>query len=508
MKRILTAVLAVLMIASLLCACANNVDDNPDAPTTTTSGDAQNPSTTPADTSADQYDVQDNLPELNYKNDTVTILSRGRSWCVDEVSVEGISGDIIDDAIYERNMAVEERIGIHINNIMTSGTDNYEIVKMIRTQIESGTHEYDLMANSVYASIMYSGENLYANLYDCDYLDLEQVYWAQGFNDAASIGKAQYFATGAICLSSYRFIFATFFNRNMFTDAGLDYPYQAVNDGKWTLDYQFEISANMYRDDGDGQRTEQDVYGFVTNADMIGVDAYWSACKLPILTKTADNWLEYSMDVDRLSSAVVKINRLIWDNEGAYSVKHAAADGEQEIIAEMFANDRAAMVTLRLIQTEDASLRNMVSDYGIVPMPKLDENQDDYYSYAHDTITAYAIPSNVVDDRLQEMGAVLEALASESYRTVVPAYYEVTLKDKFCKDPESKEMLDRIIDSFYIDAGVLYTKQIDSVHQKMRTFIGSNYNNVASVMKGLGKSIPKKLETLVDSIAAVQERNS
>ena len=173
----------------------------------------------------------------------------------------------------------------------------------------------------------------------------------------------------------------------------------------------------------------------------------------------------------------------------------------------MFANDKAAMVTLRLIEAESGNLKNMQSDYGIVPIPKLDEAQDNYYSYAHDTVTAYAIPSNIIDDRLQEMGAVMEAMAAESYRTVVPAYYEVTLKDKYCNDPESKEMLDRIIDCFFIDAGVLYTKTISSVHQKMRTFIGTNSNNVASQMKVLARVVPAQLEKLLDGIRNIQERN-
>lgn len=504
MKRALTMVLALLMLLSVLCACANTTDDP--GSDTTTGGSAD---TTPAgeDTSTDKYDVENTLPELDYNKDTVTILSRSRSWYIDEVSVESQNGEAINDAIYKRNLNVEDQLNIQINNIMISGNDNYEVPKTIRTQVESGTNEYDILVNSVYSTIMYTGDNLFANLKDCDYIDLEQIYWSQGFNEAASIGEAQYFATGAICLSSYRFIFATFFNRQMFTDAGLDFPYQTVNDGKWTLDYQYEISANLFVDNGDGVHDENDTYGFVTCANMIGADPYWSACKLPILTKTADNWLEYSMDVDRLSTAVQKINHLIWENDGAYSVAHQTADAEQDVIAEMFANDRAAMVTLRLIEAEGTYLKNMTSDYGIVPMPKLDEAQDDYYSYAHDSFTGYAIPSNIIDDRLQEMGAVIEALAAESYRTVMPAYYEVTLKDRYCNDPESRDMLDKIINSFYVDAGVLYTKQIDSIHQKLRTFIGNNVNNVASTMKALKKTVPTKLESLQDSMRDVQERN-
>ena len=152
-------------------------------------------------------------------------------------------------------------------------------------------------------------------------------------------------------------------------------------------------------------------------------------------------------------------------------------------------------------------MRNMSDDYGIVPIPKLDEAQSEYYSYAHDTFTAYAVPATVIDERLEQVGAILEAMASESYRTVLPAYYEITLKDKYCNDPESRDMLDTIINSFYIDAGVLYTKKIQSVHQKMRDFIGKNANNiVASTMKGLARMVPKSLEDLVDGIKKVQER--
>lgn len=513
MKKTLALLLAMLlMLSSLLIACAQPGDDTADTTTATPDttaapGTPDGAETTVADTT-DKYEQYDALPELNYGGDVVTILSRGRDWCDDEISVTDMNGEPINDAIYNRNVAVESRIGIKINNIMTSDNDNYTISDMIRTQVTAGTNEYDMLANSVYSTIMYTGEGLFRDLTECEHLDLDQIYWAQGFNDAASIGDAQFFATGAIALSTYRFIFATFFNRNMFTDNGIDMPYEAVSSGKWTIDYQYEISSKIYEDlNGDNTADEGDRYGFVTNADMIGVDAYWSSCELPILRKTQDNYLEYAVDVERLSAAVEKINHLIWENTGAYAVPHGTADAEQETIAAIFADDRAAMVTLRLIEAEGSYLRNMRTDYGIVPMPKLEETQEKYYSYAHDSFTAVAVPANVNDDRLQEMGAVMEALASESYRTVLPAYYEITLKDKYCNDPESRDMLDTIIEGFFVDAGVLYTKQIDSVHQKLRTFIGSNFNNVASAMKALSKSTPKRVTTLVDSIKDVVEKN-
>ena len=146
----------------------------------------------------------------------------------------------------------------------------------------------------------------------------------------------------------------------------------------------------------------------------------------------------------------------------------------------------------------------MTSLYGIVPVPKLDETQDGYYSYAHDTMTAYGIPLTVVGDELEMVGAFLEAMGSESYRTLTPAYYELALKTKYVSDEQSVKMLDDIVNNFYVDAGVLYTKKISSFHQNMRTWVGTGKNTVASMIKATEKAIAKQLDTLNEGMAKLQ----
>jgi len=505
-KRFMALLLAVLTVLPTLIACGaeNQVADTTTAATTAPVADTTTAAT--EETTTEGYAVKDNLPEdLKFTGKTISIISRGRSWCKDEVSVEALTGDVINDAVYNRNAAVEDRLGVKIVNYLTTDNDNYSITETIRKQVQAGTDEYNLFANSVYATIMYTADNLFQDMSDLTYLDLEQPYWSQGFNEAASIGEAQYFATGAICLSLYRFVFATFFNKNMFDEYQVPYLYDVVNDGKWTLDYQREISQNIYNDlNGDGKKDAGDRYGFITNHNMIGVDAYWSSCDLPILGKDADNFLQYAVNVERLSAAVDKINTLIWDNEGAYQVANKSADAEQDDICTMFAQDQSAMTTLRLIHVESEDMRNMSSLYGIVPMPKLDETQDQYYSYAHDTMTAYGIPLTVVDEELEMVGAFMEALASESYRTLTPAYYELALKTKYVSDEESVQMLDLVIDSFYVDAGVLYTKKISSFHQNMRTWVGNNKNTVSSMIKATERVIGKQLNELNEGMGALQ----
>ena len=504
-KKSLALLMALIMLLPTALACGKTEEP---ATTTATTAQASTEGTTAAteETTTEGYAIKDNLPEdLKFEGKTVSIISRGRDWCKDEVSVENLTGDVINDAIYNRNAAVEDRLGIKIVNYMTSGTDNYEITETIRKQVQAGTDEYNLFANSVYATIMYTADNLFQDMTDLTYLDLEQSYWSQGFNEAASIGEAQYFATGAICLSLYRFIFVTFFNKNIFDENNIPYLYDVVNDGKWTLDYQRQISQNIYTDlNGDGVKDAGDRYGFITNHDQIGVDAYWSSCQLDILSKDENNFLQYAVNVERLSAAVDQINLLIHENEGCYGVVKGGSDKEQDTICTMFAQDQAAMTTLRLIHVESEDMRNMSSLYGIVPVPKLDESQDNYYSYAHDTMTAYGIPLTVIGDELEMIGAVLEALASESYRTVTPAYYELALKTKYVSDEQSVKMLDDIVNSFYVDAGVLYTKKISSFHQNMRTWIGSNRNTVSSMIKATERVIGKQLTELNEGIGALQ----
>ena len=505
-KRSLALLLTLAMLLPAALACGKT--EEPAVTTTAATTQAPADSTTAAaeETTTEGYAVKDNLPEdLKFDGKTISIISRGRSWCKDEVSVEALTGDVINDAIYNRNAAVQDRLGVKIVNYLTTDNDNYSITETIRKQVQAGTDEYNLFANSVYATIMYTGDNLFQDMTELTYLDLEQPYWSQGFNEAASIGDAQYFATGAICLSLYRFVFATFFNKNMFDEYKVPYLYDVVNDGKWTLDYQREISKNIYVDlNGDGTKDANDRYGFITNHNMIGVDAYWSSCKLPILSKDADNYLAYAVDINRMSYAIDQINLLLWENDGAYCVANKSADAEQDDICTMFAQDQSAMTTLRLIHVESADMRNMTSLYGIVPMPKLDETQESYYSYAHDTMTAYGIPLTVIGDELEMVGAFLEAMASESYRTVTPAYYELALKTKYVSDEQSVKMLDDIINSFYVDAGVLYTKKISSFHQNMRTWIGNNRNTVSSMIKATEKVIAKQLNELNTGMAALQ----
>lgn len=65
-------------------------------------------------------------------------------------------------------------------------------------------------------------------------------------------------------------------------------------------------------------------------------------------------------------------------------------------------------------------------------------------------------------------------------------------------------MLDMIYESIYIDAGVLYTKSLNSIHQQLRNVVKSENNTIASMFKAQGKVINNLLEKLNEGLLAIQ----
>ena len=503
MKRFLIFLLIVAMVLPVAVACGKTDDTSVDQTTATeqTTTAATEATTTVAQTN--EYEIGDAMPEnLNFDGKEITILSRGRDWCKDEISVNEITGELVNDAVFNRNAAVETRLNVKIVNHMIAGTGDYEIVDLMRTQVPSGSSDYDVVVGPAYADLSGVPNNLYQNLLEIEHLDLSRPYWAQGFNEAMTIGEGQYLSTGAACLSFYRFVFATFFNKDMFDENNVPYLYDEVNNGTWTLDRQAEISQAFYSDvNGNGHSDAGDIFGFALNHDEIGVDPYWAAFELPILTKDANNFLVFSPDVERLTNVVGKLNDFVWGSQSVYRVLSYGSDDEQSDLAKMFSEDVAAMTTLRLIEVESEYLRNMTSLYGIVPMPKYDETQTAYHSHVHDNVSTFSIPLTTVGEDLTLVGAVMESMAAESYRHVMPAYYELALKAKYVSDEKSVQMLDLVIDSLHVDAGFLFVDDTAQFHQSMRKrWIGINNSDVASVVKSLERVAKKQIANLNSAI--------
>ena len=500
--RILAALLASLMLFSSLTACGTNTEDPAD------NGDQTLWSGTEEETF-----LKDNLPEdLYYDDDEISIISRYvEGWTSGEIAVPGLNSEPVNDAVFERNKAVEERLGVKIISIEDSTSGHSAVVNKVSVAVKGGSKDYDVMAAPCYTTLPETLNGTFTNLRATEYLDFDQPWWTQGFHEAAMHKGAQYAIVGSMLLSMYRFGFVTVFNKDMFTDAGQPFLYQYVENGTWTLDKQTELVSVFYKDNGDGIRDRNgDIYGFVSSNET-SVDPYWSSCKLDIIKTNAEGEYEFVLDMERLHGVTDKVLRLFYETNGGtmyYALRES--DAEQVDIRQMFVNGFAAMATLRVLEMENSSMRNMEQEYGVVPMPKYDQAQDGYATLLHDQFTVVCIPVTVTDDRLNEVTAVLEAMSSTSYNIVKPVYYEATLRTKLAQDPQSSEMMDIITQNVYIDPGIIYISALNSFHHGFRNVIISRTNNSVSLYKARTKACQRSLDTIskkLEKVAELQERN-
>ncbi len=490
MKKFLALLLVFATMISVLVACAD-------------SGDGEVDSTVNAETG--EPTQLDNIPaDLKFDGEDVTILSRAYiGWTWDEVAVPELNSEPVNDAVFNRNVTVGDRLNINIVSHAIDDVDPGKPLVEVQRAVLAGSDEYDLLAGAAYQVLQYTLEGMFCDITQLDYLDLTQSYWMQDYNDVILYNNKQYSATGMIALSTYRFAFVTMFNKNQFDNKSKPYLYEAVSNGEWTLDYQAALAEDFYQDlNGDGKKDEEDFYGLITSP-YISTDPYWASCDLHLVEKNADGEYEYMLDTSRLSNVTDKILALFYES-GTYVYPHTGYDAEQDDIRLAFSDGMGAMATTRLVAVEQPDIRNMEELYGIVPMPKYDEAQPEYGTLMHDQFTVYAVPATVQADRFDMLGAVLEVMASESLRIVKPAYYEIALKRKYMSDPVAWDMLDMIFNTVKIDAGIVYTNVLGNPHDQLRQIITSKRNTVSSKFKKMDKTVGKNLTKMLKKLDALE----
>jgi len=115
---------AVMLMTTFLTACADPTgpNDQETTPPTGDAGDVTTPAeggevTTPADT---EYDPLADLAVEDFGDYTFNILTPSRTWAIVNMTAEDMTGDTIQDAIYERQMIIEDRLNINMEELITT----------------------------------------------------------------------------------------------------------------------------------------------------------------------------------------------------------------------------------------------------------------------------------------------------------------------------------------------------------------------------------------------------
>ena len=506
MKKIISVFMILAFILALFISCGDSKsDDKPVVNTPDSDSDAalnNDGGVNPGEetTENDIYNMKlrenakDDLPEIDFKGETFTILQR-TEWKYEFFADESQSGDVVNDAVYKRNLIVEERFNVKINPIDVMGGWNEQDIylKKVRNSVSAGDDEFQLLAG--YAAYMpkLQTSGYLINLHEVPYMDFDKAWWSTDLKGNFTINGKMFFATGDISLSLWEDILAIYFNKKMIADYQIETPYELVRSGKWTLEKLNEICRNIYVDvDSDGKPSEKsDIFGYATDTTNF-VDGWFGAFDAPVIKKDGDGVPYHAQNTEKMADIVNKIYEFLWENPGVYANKESSP-GPVNLYRYIFEEDRAMFLPELLGNAQ--ALRGMDTDFGIIPYPKWNDLQDNYLTTSVAYFSMFCVPTTVKN--LDMTGIITEALCAESYKKVIPAFYEVSLKTKLARDDESAEMIDIIRSGLTFDFGKVYVTELNYSMNILRDLMSNKKHDFVSTFEKSEKSYDKALEKVL-----------
>lgn len=476
-KNILLLLIICILTASLSCAQADDTGS-----VTENTGTA---------TEAETEDLlKDNLPDIRFDGSVFKMFVQ--TLALNYYFIEQLTGEIIDDAVYTRNMTVEDRFDAAIETVDADGGWDARIKFMnsIRNSIAAGDNDYDVVAPEYYYGAELVLEGLYLDLYKLEHLDFSRPWWTAGFNEQAELYGKLFAGVGSLALSQIDGVNILYFNKELAANYNAGDLYGMVKDGTWTYDRFFAIAESAHSDlDGDGKFTAADQFGYTLQ--LHGPRSFVTNFKLDYINIDAEGNPQIVFYSERMLDAFDKIYRLVNATDSVYYNTDAVN------IIPVFRESRALFMTLTLGYVQQ--LRDMEVDFGLLPMPKYDDGQAEYRATPVGT-DLYSIPSTAVDTDF--VSIMLEALNAETYRNVYPKYYDIALKTKSSRDEESGEMLDLIFESLYYDFGFINGSNISYIAD----YFGNNIvNKVQDYASFWAKNEAQYQRDLDDLVAVYRE---
>ncbi|MBQ7298743.1 MAG: hypothetical protein IJW77_02765 [Clostridia bacterium] len=483
MKR-LTAALLLLLTAAQCTACASAGGD-----------EAKTDEMTAGETTAAVEETYD-FGTLDLGGEDFTILNAQEiRELYNILDVEEPTGDLLDDAVWKRNNLIEEKYNINIVEEHNSDPNGH-----LRSTVLAGEDLYNAsytLTNTLGSMIL---DGMFHDLKDGEGFQFDQPWWDHAVMDGAAIGEDEslYFISSNMNLYAFEGTWCMYFNKRMCNDLQLDTPYALVEEGKWTLDRLYEytsVGANLNGEmDWSWNQEAKSVYGFSSMTDFI-LQMYTSCEQKVIDIEGGEPVLRAG--TDRFYTVTDKLVRVFGEKGTSHFCDNNRGTGNH--YENIFAASRAFFIGAE-IKGGDGGGRfaDMTDDYGIVPMPKFDEAQEEYISPV--ALWAYFMTVPITHTELDTSSKILDAMSYVSYRDIVPVYYDIVLQVKNIRDEETSDMLDIISSTrTYLTAYAFGWGA--NLRSDINNMLRNGENNAASIVAKHESAIAKEFADALNTYA-------
>ncbi len=494
LKRLLTAFLVILMLVPL-AACGESTP--PPASETT---DPTSASTTTEAPETQPTGPLPELPEVRYDGTELVFVCRpadtqyyNERW----LDAEDITGDLINDSIFKRNTYIEEKYGVVIR---TEESD--KPADLVSKASQSNDDFYDVM----YESFTNTGSAALAgqlyNIADFGHVDYSKPWWdANSVEGLAYHGKL-FAVVCDISLMTPVGQRGIIFNRDLAKENNLEDCYDLVKNNQWTLDKMIEMTTKISGDlDGDQQQTDADLYGFLVESGATSGSAFFllGGCGVKFIEVTDDGFEEKFMN-EKTITILDKIRTFAADEIISRDYYDLDAEGSRWIYGrKLFAEDHFLFTVASSDVFDEFNSMEMQSEYGMVPLPKYDVNQPEYYHYLDPLRTCMSIPATNSQDDIERLSVLLEDMAYKSSEEVLTAFVDTVISLRRARVPELGEMVKLIRKSICYDASTLFT----TLDYKSMLATAVDTGNAASTFSSQGNVFRKRLANVAKKLDAL-----
>lgn len=489
--RILVLFLALLMMSSCFVACTN--DGNGDVVTTTQ--EQQDEVTDPVGDNVvyvdeNGYEIDDLPSDLNFGNQKVTILAWSDYTMQEfESPTDTLTADIVDDALFTRNSTVEQRLGIELFYVYERGDSTHMTDFIKKVEADAVDKAYDYIASYSRVAPKLAVEGQLVDMNELNYINTAKPWYPKSLVEQTTINDKLFFCSGDISTNLLWFMEATFYNKALITQYGLEDPYELVKSKEWTMSKLMEMCENKAELGDDNKKTLDDVYGMVLYSNNID-DISIAANLIPVANKGGVLELTGDYESQKMSN-LIEMWQTFLASDDIYALSETKVRSPFFEQRAVFMMDRVFVIAGK---DNSSNTSKIEFEYGVVPNPMYNKKQGQYITNMGYPFTMYSIPS-YIDAADQDMAAaVIECMGSESYRQVSPNIFELVMKVKYSYGDESAEMFDLIKETVFFDVARIY--MIDWIYRGFKDVVlsggtlgwASEYNkNVEAVKKAISK---------------------
>lgn len=441
----------------------------------------------------------DGLPNVDMDGYQFSILQYNTEWFTWSESTlvpksEEAMGNKLYEEMYKRNVSLEERF----NFVFSVHPQKMIGVNEIEKLTMSGDQTYDVVM--YYDKWVINSVEHFKDWNACEYLSLDEDYWNPSLTQNFNIKGKQFALSGSFSIGMLSRTTAILFNKTMYKDYigdGEVKPiYDSVNNGEWTLE-AFYNAAKVIPSSEDETWDEQDRYGVSASKKsyyfsmMIGSDVKFTKLK-------KDGNLTFTLPTDQASKD--KLEKILEYNKGEYARVHFDNSDNIDISRPIdFFEKGHTLFAIKSLVDIPKVRAGMEEEFGIVPIPKYDVDQEKYVNSCDGGDVACLL-STVPDAELENIGIIMEAWSYSSHKGLIPLYKEELIKTRYASDFDSYAILDIVFDGAYA-AGGLGGINMDTIMRELVTsYFVPQDTGLASLLQMMSPAVKSSIRQLLQNI--------